>query len=104
VLTAIRLPILGLGSGQTPFAWPRPTTPWQIAHLQNVCPPQRAPDPAEIAEIEAAGGGMVGQIIVRNRRAGEESARVAAFYERQERGREGANIADAAEARRRNGM
>jgi hypothetical protein len=52
-------------------------------------------------------GGMVGQIAVRNKRAAEETQRVAAFYERREReaiaAAERQQQRDAYEERRRNG-
>jgi hypothetical protein len=106
LLEEVKLPMFGVGSGAVTMAWPRPTVPWQIAYAQQVqqMTAGPAPDPAEIAEIEAAGGGWLGEIAVRNKRAAEESARVAAYYERREHGREANNIAEAqAEARRRNG-
>jgi hypothetical protein len=98
VLTEIRLPVLGLGSGQTPMAWPRPAPPIGLQVMAGM-------------NFGALGGGACTpeQYEERDRALAAEAKRVSDFYARQEAGREALNMAelqrrrDAFEERRRNG-
>jgi hypothetical protein len=109
IMDMVRLPMFGIGSGEVPFAWPKPTTPIGLA-LMAAMPSPAQPDPQLLQEVAEAGGFEAGGLRkVLERRRQEEADQWERRGREQERQREAAaaeeaqRLREAAVERRRQG-